>query len=167
MRRFAFATVVAAAFVAATPAQVAPPADIDALLGSLPGVVATYEAKSDLGGVVALDGLTIALKKADGTPDDANKVTIERAEAAGLDGEAILTVFDGARYGAQPDQTFRTLFGRLDLRGVAIVDIQPEQRQGVQPRPARHAIHDRPADPRLADRQLLERHRRKRRQADI
>ena len=121
MRRFAFATVVAAAFVAATPAQVAPPAGIDALLGSLPGVVATYEAKSDLGGVVALDGLTIALKKADGTPDNANKVTIERVEATGLDGEAILTVFDGARYGAQPDQTFRTLFDRLDLRGVAIV----------------------------------------------
>ncbi len=121
MRRFMLAAIAAVSLVAPAPAQVLPSADIDALLAALPGVVATYETKSDIGGVIALDGLKIAMKNPDGTPDEANKVVVRRAEATGLDADAILAVFDGARYGTEPDQTFRSLFSQLDLRDVSVV----------------------------------------------
>ena len=68
MRRFMLAAIAAVSLVAPAPAQVLPSADIDALLAALPGVVATYETKSDIGGVIALDGLKIAMKNPDGTP---------------------------------------------------------------------------------------------------
>jgi hypothetical protein len=118
MRRFALAAIASFAFVASATAQTP---DIDGLLGALPGVVAHYDSKSELGGVVALENLTLARKNADGTADEANKVFIKRAEATALDGDAILSVFDAARYGAEPDQTFRTLVGRLDLTEVSFI----------------------------------------------
>ncbi|BCW90593.1 hypothetical protein sos41_37650 [Alphaproteobacteria bacterium SO-S41] len=118
MRRFALAAIAAIAFVLPAPAQ---STDIDGLLAQLPGVVARYDSKSDLGGVIALENLTLAKKNGDGSADEANKVFIKHAELTGLDGDAILSIFDANRYGAEADQTFKTLVSHLDLKEVSLI----------------------------------------------
>ncbi len=116
MRRFVASAFTVCSLALPAYAQLASATDIDALLNAIPGVVAHYDAKAQTGDVLALDNLTISLKKADGTADGANKVFIKHAEITGLDGEAILSIVDGSRYGAEPDQTFKTLFSRAEVR---------------------------------------------------
>lgn len=125
MRRFATACLVALATLAVQAQVPMPPAPapvngLAGLLASLPGVVVHYDSLGEAPGVASLDGLTIALKKADGSADEQNKVTIRRVEASGFDAEAVRNVFDAARYALTPDQTFRTLASHLALSDVAL-----------------------------------------------
>ena len=118
MRRFALSAFAAAALTLSAPAQAT---DVDGLIARLPGVAIRYDAKTEADGVVALDNVTIAAKKADGSTDEETKVFIKRAELTGLDAEAVVSVFDAGRYGAEPDQTFRRLAAQIALSEVSFI----------------------------------------------
>ncbi|MBL9010014.1 MAG: hypothetical protein JNL56_02435 [Alphaproteobacteria bacterium] len=93
--------------------------DVDALLKLLPPEVkASYESKS----YDALSGFTTIknLKFADPANEAGNNVVIGLVSLRGLDLAAFEYVFDFAKYGATPDETFKQLFGEVIVNGVTI-----------------------------------------------
>ncbi|MCC6919261.1 MAG: hypothetical protein IT548_08655 [Alphaproteobacteria bacterium] len=99
-----------------------PAATASTLLKSLPGVVVTYDSETvDGSGLTTVTGVTIALKKPDGSADPDNKLTIAHAEALNLDADAIDRIFNADRYAGTPDEAFRKLADRLTVSGVSVV----------------------------------------------
>jgi hypothetical protein len=91
------------------------------LLKSLPGVAVEIRSEvADGAGNVTLEGVVVALKLPGGDADSGNRLTIDRIEAQGFDADAVARVFDAARYGDTPDETFRPLARQLTLTGTRL-----------------------------------------------
>lgn len=93
--------------------------DVDALLKlAPPDMKASYESKS----YDALSGITTVknLKFADAANEAANSVVFGEVGIRGLDMAAFEHVFDFAKYGATPDETFQQLFGDVSIKNVVI-----------------------------------------------
>ncbi|BCW90595.1 hypothetical protein sos41_37670 [Alphaproteobacteria bacterium SO-S41] len=93
--------------------------DVDALLKLVPpNVKASYESKS----YDAISGVTTVtnLKFADPANETANYFQIAELGLRGVDMAAFAYVFDFAKYGATPEETFKPLFGDISVKGVTI-----------------------------------------------
>ncbi len=88
-------------------------ADVDALLKGLPeGVTATYGSVTEdaAAGATTIEGLKFV--QADTT------IEIAKAVVTGVDKDAFARAFDPARYGAAPEEDFRTMASKIRFEGV-------------------------------------------------
>jgi hypothetical protein len=112
--------------------------DVDALLKLIPPTAkATYGSKS----YDALTGITTVrdLKIADAANEAQNFIAVQELGLRGLDLAAFQYVFDFAKYGATPDETFKQLFGdvmvknaSVTMAGVNVASVEEISFGGVQ-----------------------------------
>ncbi len=110
-------------FTPVVQAQVAPAGevDVDALLKLLPpNIKATYGSKS----YDAVTGITTVrdLKIADAANESQNFLAIQELGLRGVDLAAFQYVFDFAKYGAAPDETFKQLFGDVVVKNASVTE---------------------------------------------